>query len=235
MDINSFLFLQLFFGLITVITVALLINACGVGRKPTIIVLSLWLAFQGILTFNEFYYDTFSFPPRFALLLGPTIIIIVLLFLTKKGKNYIQNLNQTTLTYLHTIRIPVEFTLYWLCCMGLVPELMTFDGRNFDIISGITAPFIAYFGYTKGKISRTGLIIWNIICLGLLVNIVTHAILSVPSNFQQFAFDQPNVAILTFPFSWLACCVVPIVLFSHLVSLSLLFKNKSFNANKLLV
>ena len=45
-------------------------------------------------------------------------------------------------------------------------------------------------------------------------------------QFQQFAFDQPNLAILQFPFSWLACCVVPLVLFSHLVCLSFLFKKK---------
>ena len=223
---NNFLFLQLIFGLITLLTVAIFISSCGIAKKQSSIFLICWLIFQGALTYTDFYKDTFSFPPRFALLLGPTILIMAILFLTKKGKNFIQNLNPTTLTYLHTIRIPVEFTLYWLCGMKLVPELMTFEGRNFDIISGLTAPIIAYYGYKKNKIGKTGLIIWNIICLGLLINIVTNAILSVPTNFQQFAFDQPNLAILQFPFSWLACCVVPLVLFSHLVCLSFLFKKK---------
>lgn len=226
MDTNSFLFLQIFFGIITYATITFFINACGYARKQTAIILIVWLALQGVLTYCDFYHDTFSFPPRFALLLGPAILAIILLFVTKKGKNFIQNLNPVTLTYLHTIRIPVELTLFWLYGMKLVPELMTFEGRNFDIISGITAPFIAYFGYTKGKIGHIGLIVWNIICLGLLINIVTHAILSVPTNFQQFAFDQPNVAILTFPFSWLACCIVPLVFLSHLVCLSHLFKKK---------
>jgi len=226
MEPNSFLFLQLFFGLITLLTVALFISACSLRKKSALIILILWLVLQGILTFNEFYYDTFSFPPRFALLLGPTLIAILLLFITKRGRLFIEQLNPTTLTYLHTIRIPVEMALFWLCGLKLIPELMTFEGRNFDILSGITAPFIAYVGYTKGKIGRTGLIVWNIVCLGLLFNIVGHAILSVPTNFQQFAFDQPNLAILMFPFSWLACCVVPLVFFSHLVCIRSLLKKQ---------
>jgi hypothetical protein len=96
---------------------------------------------------------------------------------------------------------------------------MTFEGRNFDIISGITAPFIYYFGFIKNKIPQTVLLAWNFICLALLINIVMNAVLSAPFTFQQFAFDQPNIAIFYFPFVWLPCCVVPIVLFSHLATI----------------
>ena len=39
--------------------------------------------------------------------------------------------------------------------------------------------------------------------LALLVNIVGNAILSAPFQFPQFAFDQPNHAVLYFPFIWL--------------------------------
>jgi hypothetical protein len=104
---------------------------------------------------------------------------------------------------------------------------MTFEGRNLDIISGITAPVIYYFGFVKKKIGRTVLILWNLICLGLLVNIVTIAILSAPFTFQRFGFDQPNFAILLFPFVWLPGIIVPLVLFSHLAMLrQLLIKTK---------
>jgi hypothetical protein len=96
---------------------------------------------------------------------------------------------------------------------------MTFEGRNFDILAGITAPFVAYVGITKGKLNKSVLLIWNILCLGLLLNIVINALLSAPSPIQQFAFDQPNVAILNFPYSWLPTCIVPIVLFAHLAAI----------------
>jgi len=110
----------------------------------------------------------------------------------------------------------VELMLLWLFMHKAVPQLMTFEGRNFDILSGLSAPFIYYFGFVKKSLGKPVILIWNFICLGLLLNIVVNAVLSVPTPLQQFAFDQPNIAILYFPFVWLPCCVVPIVLLSHL-------------------
>jgi hypothetical protein len=99
----------------------------------------------------------------------------------------------------------------------MVPQLMTFEGWNFDILSGISALVISWFGYFKNRIPAAGLLIWNIICLGLLMNIVRLAVISAPFSFQQLAFDQPDIAILYFPFTLLPAVVVPFVLFSHAV------------------
>jgi hypothetical protein len=100
---------------------------------------------------------------------------------------------------------------------------MTFEGRNPDILSGLTAPLIYWLAFRGGKTNRPLLIIWNLIALGFLINIVTHAFLSFPFPLQQLAFDQPNRAVLYFPFVWLPTIVVPIVLFCHLSSLWQLF------------
>lgn len=98
-------------------------------------------------------------------------------------------------------------------------SLQTFEGRNFDIISGLTAPAIFYFGFIKNQIDKKLILVWNFICLGLLINIVVNAVLSAPFPFQKFAFDQPNIAVLYFPFNWLPSCVVPLVLLSHLATI----------------
>jgi hypothetical protein len=128
------------------------------------------------------------------------------------------------LTYLNVVRILVELVLYALFVFKAIPELMTFEGRNFDILAGISAPFVAYFGFTRLRIGRKALLAWNIICLGLLLNIVVNALLSAPSPVQRFAFEQPNIAILYFPFSWLPAFIVPVVLFGHLVSIRQLYR-----------
>lgn len=96
---------------------------------------------------------------------------------------------------------------------------MTFEGRNFDILSGLTAPVVYYFGFIKKGLNKKLILVWNLICLGLLINIVAIAVLSAPFPFQKFAFDQPDIAVLYFPFNWLPCCVVPLVLFSHLATI----------------
>jgi hypothetical protein len=62
--------------------------------------------------------------------------------------------------------------------------------------------------------------------LGLLINIVVNAALSAPSVVQQFAFEQPNIAILYFPFNLLPAVIVPLVLFSHLAAIRQLLRYK---------
>jgi hypothetical protein len=128
------------------------------------------------------------------------------------------------LTLLHIVRIPVEIVLYWLFVQKTVPEVMTYAGRNFDILSGLTAPFIYYFGYVKNVLSRKVLIAWNIFCLLLLANIVITAVLSGPFSIQKFGFGQPNIALLYFPYVWLPSIIVPTALFAHVVSLRRLVK-----------
>jgi hypothetical protein len=195
---------------------------------PICIAFILWLLLQAVLTLNNSYnLDTTSFPPKIILTgILPAIITIIIAFSTQKGRQFIDSLPLKNLTYLNIVRIPVEIVLYWLFLNKTIPELMTFEGRNFDILAGITAPIIAYFGLTKTTLSRQTILLWNFICLALLLNIVINALLSAPSPIQKFAFDQPNIAILNFPFSWLPTFIVPIVLFGHLTSIRQLFKQK---------
>jgi len=211
------------FIITTLIQIFLLFLAAN-KSIPTLLVILGWLLLQSIISLNGFYTVTNTNPPRFILLGGPTLLFIILLFITKKGRTYIDNLDVKMLTYLQTIRIPVELVLLCLCIAGYVPQLMTFEGRNFDILTGITAPIIAFYSFRKAQPNKKLLFAWNIICLGLLLNIIVIAILSAPLPFQQFAFDHPNTAVLYFPITWLPCCVVPIALFSHLASIRQLVK-----------
>ena len=68
------------------------------------------------------------------------------------------------------------------------------------------------------------MLIWNLICSALLINVVATVALSVPSPFQQLAFEQPNIAILYFPFVWLPSVVVPIVLIAHVAAIGRLIR-----------
>src|SRR5580700_4447858 len=56
-------------------------------------IFSFWLVFQAVISLNEFYIrDTTSIPPRFALAIIPPFITILILFLTKRGLVFIDNL-----------------------------------------------------------------------------------------------------------------------------------------------
>ncbi|HEV3224119.1 MAG TPA: hypothetical protein VGZ90_14630 [Puia sp.] len=180
------------------------------------LIVSFWLVLQVILPLTGFYQITDTIPPREMLFILPPLLFIIILFLSPGGRRFIDQLDPGTLTLLHTVRIPVEFVLYWLYLDKQVPKLMTFVGGNYDIISGMAAPIVFYFGFVKKLIGRRIILLWNLVCLILLFLVVRHAILSVPSPFQKFGFDQPNIAILHFPYTWLPSFIVPMVLFSHL-------------------
>lgn len=198
-----------------------------ISAKILTFLIAFWLIFQMILSSGGFYLITDVIPPRlFIFGVFPAFVVIILYFIFAR-KTFVEKMPLKILTFLHVIRIPVEIVLFWLFQQKLVPQLMTFEGTNFDILSGITAPIIVWLGFRKNKPNRILLIIWNILALGLLINIVTTAILSLPFPFQQTAFEQPNRAVLYFPFIWLPTVVVPLVLFSHLISLWQLFKRKN--------
>ena len=189
-------------------------------NAPNIIIgLTFWLILQAFLSFYKIYANHMQIVPPYIALFGtiPTFIAILILFFTKKGNMLIDSLPMKRLTYLHVVRIPVEIVLYLLLIEKAVPSIMTFEGYNFDILAGITAPFIAYYGFTKKKLSQKIILIWNYISLALLINIVTLAVLSAPTPLQVFGKTQPNIAILYFPYSWLPTFIVPVVLLSHLI------------------
>lgn len=212
-------YIALVMGLSTILSVYFLTKASP--KKYTARVLTIatiWLVLQALLGLSGYYINTQAIPPRFLLAIVPPLLLIMGLFFTKGGQNFIDSLNLRTLTLLHIVRVPVELVLFWLFLYKKVPEIMTFEGQNFDVFSGITAP-IVYYLFIKDHIGNGILLMWNFVCLMFLINIVSTAILSAPFPFQQLAFDQPNVAVLYFPFNWLPSCIVPIVLFSHLVAI----------------
>jgi hypothetical protein len=218
-------YISLVFGLTTALTVFIFYKASGSSKLILLITVG-WMTIQAMISQTGFYTKTDSLPPRFILAVLPPLLFILVLFSTKKGKVFIAALDLKMLTLLHIVRIPVELVLLWLFLHKGVPKIMTFEGQNFDILSGLTAIIIWYFVFIKKKAGHTALLIWNFACLVLLINIVATAILAAPFPFQQFGFEQPDVALFYSPFIWLPSVVVPLVLLSHVASIYQLLKRK---------
>lgn len=223
---NLPIYVYLVFGLTVLAALFLFYKATNDSKTFLIIIIS-WMIAQTVISLSGFYKITSNVPPRVGLLLVPPVVMIIFLFSTKRGRIFIDRLDIRTLTLFHIIRVPVELTLLWLFMQKFVPEIMTFEGRNFDILSGISAPVVYYFVFVKKTAAKFILLIWNLACLVLLFNIVVNALLSVPGAFQQFAFEQPNVAILIFPFVFLPSVLVPLVLFSHLTVIRRILSGKA--------
>jgi hypothetical protein len=212
--------LVLTFILTTLITLGFLFVALKISSRsvPRYVypLLILWTLVQAILGWQGFYRQFDTFPPRFLLAVVPPVLLI--LFLALKHRRALSALPLRLFTFMHVVRIPIEIVLFGLYKEGYIPRLMTYEGNNFDIIDGMTGPLMALIAF-RGGIHKRLLIYWNLIGLGLLINIVVNAVFSTPLPFQQFAFNQPNIAVFYFPFILLPSVIVPTVLFAHIASL----------------
>ncbi|NND31882.1 MAG: hypothetical protein HKN76_04770 [Saprospiraceae bacterium] len=212
------MYVSIIFVVTTLVTIVLFQIATG-NKKLALVLIILAMTAQALLGFAGFFLKTDSTPPRMILLISPALILMLITFFTRRGKSFIQQINLEHYTYLHTIRVFVEIVLLLLFIHATLPESMTFEGRNFDILAGLSAPLVGYFGFRKNKMGRKTILTWNILCLLLVLQVVITGLLSAPSVIQQFSFDQPNFAIFYFPFVWLPGIVVPMVLFGHLVAI----------------
>ncbi len=210
--------LTIVFLLITLATLA--ISFMGSGRDRQVLFSFFhWGLLVALLGSAGFFQNTSALPPRMLLVIIPATLLMLYHF----RRLDIQKLKPSWLIAIHLVRLPVELVLYELFLRGEIPQLMTFAGWNYDIVMGITALLLLGYLWGKGSLpSRQILLAWNILGLILLGIIVTLALLSAPSPFQQLAFDQPNQAILRFPFTLLPGVVVPLVLLAHLWSIKLL-------------
>ncbi len=193
--------------------------------KPTriTILIILWSSMQSILAYYGFYKVIEGIPPRFALILIPATLIIIWSFSPKPKKWIIENRNIELSTFLHSVRLPVEIVLHSLFTFRLVPKMMTYSGLNFDIVMGISAPIIGFL-YLKNILGKSILLIWNIVGLILILTILFIGIFSGELPFQLFNFDQPNQAVIYFPFVLLPATIVPLVIWTHLSDIIILLK-----------
>ncbi|AEI49410.1 hypothetical protein [Runella slithyformis] len=211
-----------FAGLVVLLIIGIYYTIRPVAEKQTPFILLgclLWLSLLFGLAQNAFFLKTQAVPPRFLAAVLPPFLFITGTFLSRKGRKFIDGLSMRRLTWVHTVRIGVELLLFQLFAVGQIPQAMTFEGRNWDILAGLTAPLMAMMVFGPKKWSPRVLLWWNIAALGLLINIVATAVLSAPLPFQQLGFEQPNVGVLKPAFIWLPGFVVPIVLFSHLAAI----------------
>lgn len=220
---NLPIFISILFGLTVLATIIWFYFA---AKSRTFLTIAIgWIILQTIIGLTGIYQNTESIPPPIMLLgVFPALLFILLSFLTPKGKTFIDSIDLKTLTYFHTIRIPVEIVLTLLYHQGVMSVYITFEGTNFDLFSGLTASIIAYLAFKPATTNKKLLLGWNILCLLLLLNVVITAIFALPTPFQKLAFDQPNVAVLYFPFNLLPTIIVPLVLFGHLIAIRRLTK-----------
>lgn len=226
------LFISVIFAALTVTMLAFTVNgirktallagysdeSAGKMSLFTGLALSCWLILTAVLSLSDFYRDFTAIPPRFLTAVLPNVIAIFWLLFSKRTARLIAAIPQQWIVMLQVFRVVVEIEFYFLLINNAMPAIMTFEGRNFDIFVGLSAPIIGWL-ITKNKIGKRGLIVWNWAGILILASVIAHGILSVPSRFQMLITEPPNTFMTHIPFIWLPAFLAPFAMFLHGLSL----------------
>ncbi|MEJ8756723.1 hypothetical protein WG947_06940 [Pontibacter sp. H259] len=188
------------------------------AAKRTAIVAAIlitWLAIASVLALTGIIQDFSGTPPKFFIIILIPLLSILIVTFSSKFREFIKQVPASWLMYIQVFRVPVEVFLWWQFLDGLTPIQMTFEGRNFDVLTGITAPIFAWICYGQGRKLHKLAIAWNIAGLVLLLDIVITAILSAPVPFRVFMNEPANTLVAEFPIVLLPSFLVPLAFAMH--------------------
>jgi hypothetical protein len=159
------------------------------------------------------------FPPRIMPLLGLGGALTVALAASRFGKRLAESLPLALIVGYQGFRVAVEVMLHRAYLEGVIGVQMTWSGSNFDVVSGLTGLALGLWLWRRGEdrpAPRALLWAWNLLGLGLLITIVSIAIMSFPGPLARFD-GPPNTWVTTVPFVWLPTIMVTAALFGHLL------------------
>lgn len=154
-------------------------------------------------------------PPPLLIFLAIVLVGATWIACSGVGLRLARGLTFTALVGMQAFRWPLELLMHRAAAEGVMPVQMSYGGRNFDIVTGITAALLA-LTLARRPLPRAVVAAWNVLGAVLLANILVVALISTPF-FAAFGPDRLNTWIAYPPFVWLPAVMVPVALAGHIV------------------
>jgi hypothetical protein len=187
------------------------------GAFGGLALLALGLGGSGALAASGALIDFSGFPPPFLLTIAVCFGLTLAIALSPLGARLASQLTLRALVGFQIFRVFVELWLAGGERAGFVPVQMTFRGQNFDVLTGLTAAALALYAGLHPRPDRRVVLAWNVLGLLLLANVVTIAILSLPTPLRAFQDAMVDPFVAHFPFVWLPAFLVQAALLGHLL------------------
>ena len=197
----------------------------GRARLATFALLVVWLGYAGILGFTGIVAHYDQLPPGVALLTLPVVLTLLVLTLGRPGKALASLIPLQLLLGFQVFRVGVELSLHHLWNLGLAPRIMTLEGGNIEVLVAVTAPLAAWLAMRR-PVGRRIARAWNLVGFLSLANVVTRAVLSAPGPLQLIHAEVPDMAILTYPFTFIPGFMAPLAFALHILAF------RAFGANR---
>jgi hypothetical protein len=174
-----------------------------------------WMAINWAIAARGTFREWNRLPPSLAILVVLILVISARLASGGAGRRLAAHVPLWILVAVQGFRLPLELAMHRMFERGIMPEQMSYSGRNFDIVTGISALIVAALVAT-GRGGRILVALWNVLGLVLLFNIIVVAVISTPIV-AAFGQDRLNIWITYPPFIWLPSVMVLAALTGHLI------------------
>lgn len=181
------------------------------------VALALWLAATAALAGAGVFSDWTGRPPRLPLVPVVALLIVAVLRRTPAFRALVAATPRTWLVGVQTFRVGVELLLFGLFAAGRAPVQVTFEGRNLDVLVGLSAPLVTW---SMRRGAPAGVVVgWNLLGLAILGNTVFTVVTSIPGPLHLPWPGEPLTVLATWPWVWLPAFLAPLAVAAHLVSL----------------
>lgn len=134
------------------------------------------------------FFRVVTMPPRFLFVFLPLLAGVGLLLKAKKSiaMQLLTAVPPVALILIQSFRVLVELLFLRFAKEGLLPEQLSFHGRNYDLLIGVLAVPAGALFLIKNPWARKAGIAFNALGLLSLANIFSIVLLSVPSPFRIY-------------------------------------------------
>jgi len=188
-------------------------------RRRTILAgagIALWLGAQAAAALSGWLGRFDVRPPPLLIWFMSMVVMTLALAWSRFGRRFADKLPFVALIGFQAFRLPLELVMHRAVAAGIMPNVMSFTGYNFDIVTGATALPLALYAWRR-PLPRPLIVVWNLTGQALLI-IVAMVALAASPIFRAFGDDQLNVWVTEFPYVWIAVMVAA-ALFGHVVTM----------------
>lgn len=133
------------------------------------------------------------------------------------GRTMAKQLPYVALLGFQAFRLPLELILHAWMEQGTMPIQMTYEGHNFDIITGILGVVaITWALVARRDLPKPVALIMNTIGTGLLIAVIAIVLQSSPLPIKTYP-GRPILLALYLPYAWIAPICVAGALAGHLI------------------
>ena len=194
-------------------------RSAGLGGTSAVAGLAVWLGASGLLAGTGALHPG-PFPPPLMLFVAVCIAAAVGLAFSPVGRRLADATPLAVLVGVQGFRLPLELVLHRWHDEGIVPVQMTFEGLNFDIVTGVLSLIVGGILAARPRSAMAAPAAWigNVVGAVLLLGVMGLAMTSAPGPLFRFTDAPPLQLPLHFPTVWIVSVCVTGALFFHLVT-----------------